>query len=311
VSIVGGELDLVLVVRRLRVNVAGFFVIVHILVLKERIELRKIRSVNVDVRRSRKLLLRFHDRQHVVGSNRFSFRQEPSQCVVDQVKAFVFGGMQEFEILLDGGCFGRVAQQLVVCHAESRGGVHLIHVLVVEERPRLPYKRIDYMTKVDRFLTTAELPRHTLEAFILVPEFKMVLMNTYFQIQTDVLAAYRIGISLHANDAVGLHRHRHRSASASSLGRQGIEGDNFFAEPLLSAHIAPCRQLMHEPHEVVNVVEVATLTESQRLVKCILEVTMRRLNVSVLLRLANVNPMAFDTVVFQEFTILSGKLFVA
>ena len=91
------------------------------------------------------------------------------QCVVDQVKAFVFGGMQEFEILLDGGCFGRVTQELVVCHAEPRGGVHVIHVLVVEERPRLPYKRIDYMTKVDRFLTAAELPRHTLEAFILVP----------------------------------------------------------------------------------------------------------------------------------------------
>ena len=223
----------------------------------------------------------------------------------------MFGGMQEFEVLLDGGCFGRATQQLVVCHAESRRGVHVIHVLIVEERARLAHQRVDHVTKVDRFLAAAELPRHTLEAFIPVPEFKMVLVNTHFQVQADVLTAYRIGISLDANDTVGLHRHRHRSASASSLGRQWTEGGNFFAEPLLSGHVAPRCQLTYEPHVVVNAVEVATSTQSQRLVKCILEVTMRRLDVSVLLRLANVNPMAFDTIVVQEITILSGKLFVA
>ena len=165
-SIVGGELELVLVDRRLRVNVAGFLVIVHILVWKETIELRKIRSVNVDVRRSRKLLLGFDDGQHVVGSDRFPFRQEPSQRVVDQVKAFVFGRMQEFEILLDSGCFGGATEQLVVCHAESRRGVHVIHVLIVEERPRLAYQRIDHMAKIDRLLAAAEQPRHTLETFV-------------------------------------------------------------------------------------------------------------------------------------------------
>ena len=119
----------------------------------------------------------------------------------------MFGGMQEFEVLLDGGCFGRVAQQLVVCHAESRGGVHVIDVLVVEERARLPHKRVDHVAKVDRFPPTAELPWHTLQASIAVPEFKMVLVNTHFQLQADVLAAYRIRISLYPNDTVGLHRH--------------------------------------------------------------------------------------------------------
>jgi hypothetical protein len=311
VSIVGGELDLVLVVRRLRVNVAGFFVIVHILVLKKRIELRKIRSVNVDVRRSRKLLLRFDDRQHVVGANRFSFRQEPSQGIVDQVKAFMFGGMQEFEILLDGGCFGGVTQQLVVCHAESRGGVHVIHVLVVEKRARLPYERIDHMTKIDRFLAAAEQPRHALETFIPIPEFKMVLVNTHFQVQANILAVYRIRISLYANDTVGLHRHRRRGAGAQALGRQWTQGGDVFAEYFLSGHIASRCQLMRESHVVVNAVEVATSTQSQRLVKCIFEVTMRRLDVAVLMRLANVNPMAFDAIVFKEITILSGKLFIA
>jgi hypothetical protein len=219
--------------------------------------------------------LGFGDRQHVVGLDRFPFRQEPSQYVVDQIKAFMFGGMQEFEVLLDGGCFSRVAQQLVVCHAESRGGVHVIHVLVVEERARLPHKRVNHVAKVDRFLPTAELPRHTLEASIPVPEFKVVLVNTHFQVQADVLAAYRIRISLDPNDTVGLHRHQRRSAGASALRRQLTEGGDFFEERLLPGHIAPRCQLTCELHEVVNAVEVATSTQSQRLIKCVLEVTVR------------------------------------
>jgi hypothetical protein len=119
----------------------------------------------------------------------------------------MFGRMQGFEILLDGGRFRRVTQQLVIGHAESCGRIHVIHVLVVAERTRFPYERVDHVAKVDRFLPTAELPGHSLEAAIPVPQFKVVLVNTYFQVQADVLAAYRIGISLYANDTVGLHRH--------------------------------------------------------------------------------------------------------
>jgi hypothetical protein len=46
------------------------------------------------------------------------------------------------------------------------------------------------------------------------------------------------------------------------------------------------------------------------LVQCILEVTVRRLDISVLLRFANGDPMTFDTIVIQKITILCGKLSV-
>jgi hypothetical protein len=131
----------------------------------------------------------------------------------------VLGGVQEFQVLLDGRCFGRVAQELVVSHAKSRGGVHVVHVLIVDKRAWLPHQRVDHMTKVDRFFAAAELPRHTLDALILIPQFKMVLVNTHLHLQADVLAVYRIDILLHANDTVGLDRHRHGSASTASLGR--------------------------------------------------------------------------------------------
>jgi hypothetical protein len=187
----------------------------------------------------------------------------------------MFGGMQKFEVLLDGGGFGRVAQQLVVGHAESCGGVHVIDVPVVEERPRLPHQRVNHVAKVDRFLPAAELPWYTLQASMAVPEFKMVLVNTHFQLQADVFAAYGIRISLYMNHTVGLHRHPHRSAGASSLRRQWTEGSDFFEERLLPGHVSPRCQLTRESHEVVNGIEVATSTQSQRLIKCVLEVTVR------------------------------------
>jgi hypothetical protein len=175
---------------------------VHILVLKERIENRKVGSIDPNVGRCGKLLLGGHELQDIVGLDRFSRGQEPSQCVVNQIETFVLGGMQDLQILPDGRGFGRATEQLVVGHAESRGGVHVVHVLIIDERPRLSDQRVDHVAKVDRFLAVSELSRHTLDALILIPEFEMVLVDTHFHLQADVLAADRIDISLHANDTV-------------------------------------------------------------------------------------------------------------
>ena len=90
-----------------------------------------------------------------------------------------------------------------------------------------------------------------------------------------------------------------------------MQGGGFFTEQFASHAIAPCCQLTCEHHEVVDAVEVTASTQSQRLVKCILEMTMRRLNVSILMRLANVYPVAFETVMIQQFLILSGEVSVA
>ncbi len=88
---------------------------------------------------------------------------------------------------------------------ESRRGIHVIHVLVIDERAGLANQRVDHVAKVDGFLAVAELPRHAFDALVLVPKFQMVLVNAHLQSQADVLAAYRVDVSLHANDAIGLH----------------------------------------------------------------------------------------------------------
>jgi len=255
-------------------------------------------------------LLGGHELQEIVGLDRFSRGQEPSQCVVNQIETLVLGGMQNLQILFDGRCFGRAIQQLIVRHAESCGGVHVVHVLIVDKRPRLPDQRVDHVAKVDRFLALAELSGHTLKALILIPELEMVLVDTHFQLQADVLAADRIDIALDANDTVRPDRHRHGSTSASSAARQWIQGGGFFTERLFSGCITPRSQLTHERQEVVDAVEVATFAEPQCLVKCVLEVTVRRLDVSVLMGLANVDPVALEAIVIEQITIRSCEFSV-
>jgi len=250
-------------------------------------------------------LLGGHELQEIVGLDRFSRGQEPAQGVVNQIETLVLGGMQDLQILFDGRCFGRAIQQLIVRHSESCGGVHVVHVLIVDKRPRLADQRVDHVAKVDRFLALAELSGHTLEALILIPEFEMVLVDTHFKLQADVLAADRIDIPLDANDTVRPDRHRQGSASASSAARQRIQGGGFFTEHLFSGCITPRGQLTHERQEVVDALEVATFAEPQCLVKCVLEVTVRRLDVSVLVGLANVDSMALEAIVIEQITIRS------
>jgi len=163
------------------------------------------------------------------------------------------------------------------------------------------------VAKVDRFLALAELTGHTLDTLILIPELEMVLVDTHFQLQADVLAADRIDIPLDANDTVRPDRHRHGSASASSSARQWVQGGGFFTERPFSGCIAPRGQLTHERQEVVDAVEVATFAEPQCLVKGVLEVTVRRLDVSVLMGLANVDPMALEAIVIEQITVRSGE----
>jgi hypothetical protein len=67
----------VFVVRRWTLDVVGFLLIVHLLVLQKRIERGKIGGLDMDRRRSGKLVLAGNDSQDVVGLDRLTLGQEP------------------------------------------------------------------------------------------------------------------------------------------------------------------------------------------------------------------------------------------
>jgi hypothetical protein len=166
------------------------------------------------------------------------------------------------------------------------------------------------VAKVDVFLAVAELSRHPFDAFVVVPEFQMVLVDVDLQLQTDVLAADRVSVAFDANDTVGLHRHRNTSAGRAPLGRHGGERRDFLAKPFLSRRIAARGELPHECHVVLHLGEVTASPQPQGLVECILEVAMRRLHVAVLMRLANVDAMAFEAVMSEQLAVPRGEFFI-
>jgi hypothetical protein len=117
----------------------------------------------------RKLSPGGHGLQHVGGGNRLAGGQKPPQGIVDQFQPFMLGGVQQLEILLDRGSFRRVLEQSVVGQAEARRGVHVVHVLVVDEGARLADQGVDHVAEVDGFLAAAKLPRHPLDARAPIP----------------------------------------------------------------------------------------------------------------------------------------------
>ncbi len=158
-------------------------------------------------------------RQDSAGFNRLSLTEEQSQHIVHHLQAFVLRGVQQFQVLFDGGCFGRPLRQLIVRHPKSGCGVHVVDVFVVQKRARLADQRVDDVPEVDRFLVTAELARHTFLAGVAIPQLQVILMDADFHPQANVLAADGVRIVFDSHDAVGLDLDSHRRHDVETLAR--------------------------------------------------------------------------------------------
>lgn len=70
--------------------------------------------------------------------------------------------------------------------------------------------------------------------------------------------------------------------------------------PLTPGRVARGDHLLEKPQVFVAAGEVAVATQEQGLVQRSLEVPVRRLRVAILVRLADVDPLAREAVMFQE-----------
>lgn len=226
--------------------------------LQERIELGQIGFVDDHVRRRGRTLLG-GDHLHDFGRvDRLPLSEERPQHVVDQLQAFELRGVQEFQVLPDGGRFGGPLQQLIERHAKSSCRVHVVDILVVEKRARLADQRIDDMAKVDRFLVAAEQSRHAFQTGIAIPQFQMILMDANIHEQANVFAADGVGVAFHSNDTVGLDRDVDGRVRDTTYGRQGLEHLAFLAKSRPTRRVAATGQLMGEGHIRLLGFKVAT-----------------------------------------------------
>ncbi len=82
-----------------------------------------------------------------------------SQYVIHNIQAFMLGGMQDFQILLDRGFFLVATHELIIGHAEARRGVEVVHVFVIDECARLSNQGINHVPKVDKFFALSKQSR--------------------------------------------------------------------------------------------------------------------------------------------------------
>ena len=277
---------------------------------KERIKRTQIRRLDVHIRRAGNLLSALHHRQDFFRRDGLAGREEPAQHVVHHVEPFVLGGMQDLQVLLDRGLLTGPRQQLVVGHPKAGRGIQMVHVFVVDESARFADQRIDHVAKVDSLLALSKQPRYPFQALVPVPEFEMVLVNQHVHFQADVFAAHRIAVPLDTQHAIRFDRDTHRRESAHPLVRQRFQCLAFFSEDAGPRVVAPRHELPEESHVFILAGEVATATQTQRLIKPRFQMTMRRFDVAVLVRLADVDAVTAHAIVSQQPLVLGREFLV-
>jgi hypothetical protein len=270
----------------------------------------------LDIRRTGDLLSALHDRQDFFGRDGFALGQEPSQDVIHQIQSFVFGRVQDFQVLLHSGRFmgGRITgprEQLVVGHAKSSSRIQMVHVLVVGKRARLADQRIDHVAKVDLLLALAEQSRQAFQALVAVPEFKMVLVDQHIHFQADVFAADRIGVSLDTKNAIRSDPDSHRREVPQPLVRQRLQGLAFSSEDAAAFVVPPRHNLPEEGQILFPVGEVAIATQPQGLIEPRFQMPMSGFHVAVFVWFADIDAMPADAIVVQQRLVLCRELLVA
>lgn len=217
--------------------------------------------------------------------------------------------MQDLQVLLRGVLLRVLPAQRVVGHAEVARGEQVFMVLVVGESPRLADQRVDDVAIVDGVLADARQSRHALDQRAGVPDFHFLDADHHVHLVADQAAVDRVGVpqdldrARHANGDVA-----QAAPAAKPCRRQRTQRGQFFREPLLPPRVAGVDQLTQKALVLLAIGEVAAAAQVQRLVHRVLEVPVRRLGVAVLVRLADVGPLAFENIVLQELAIPLVKL---
>jgi hypothetical protein len=183
----------------------------------------------------------------------------------------------------------------------------MVDVLIVDKRARLADQGVDHVAKVDPLFALAKQSRQTFQALVLIPEFQMVLVDQHVQLQADVLAADGIHVSPHMQEAIRFDRHARGRERGDALPRQSRQGFAFFPEGDRTRFVPARHDLPQERQVLLLVREVATPTHPQGLVKPRFQMPVRRLHIPVLLRLADVDPMALQAVMIEQRLVLLGE----
>jgi hypothetical protein len=198
--------------------------------------------------------------------------------------------------------------QPVVGHAKAAVGEQILAITVVVKGARLAHQLVDDVPVVDRVLVASHQARQRVHLGSRVPDFHPFGIQPGFDFLAHQTAMHRVGVAMYVEQASWVHTHQQSQATVLPLGRQRLEHGEFLGVSLLSRRVARAHHLVEKAAVVVAAVEIATATQQQRLVHGGLEMSMRRLTVAVLVRLANIDPLTGQAIMVQQAAIAGLKL---
>ncbi len=190
--------------------------------------------------------------------------------------------------------------QPVVGQAKAAVGEQILAIAVVLKGARLPHQLIDEVTIVDRVLVAPHQPRQRIDLGSCVPDLHAVGIQPGFDFLANQAAVDRVGIAVHVDQAPRVHAHPHPQTAILPLRREWPEDGQFLGVPLLPGRVARGDHRLEKSQVFLAAGEVPAATQVQGLVHRGLEVPMRRLAVAVLMRLADVDPLARQAIMLQE-----------
>ena len=277
--------------------------------MKQRIEMRQVRQLDVDLGHRRRLLMLLDGQPHQLRRDGPPFGNGDPQGVLHGVLTVSRRQLQNFQVFADGHLGSMHAAQFIVGHAEIARGEQVLMILVVLERAGLADQRVDHVAVVDRVLAAAAKPRHPLHVDVCVPHLDVVGVDHDIHLEADQSAGDRIRVPLHLNRAAGVNLDAADPLPIIELARRQLIEAGLFLSELVGPRGVP---LVDQAAEKLFVLfagdEIATAAEQQCLIDDGLQVAVRRLDVAVLMRLAGIGPLRLDLVVVHQIAVACAKL---
>lgn len=274
---------------------------------QEIIKTTQIGRFDGHVRRGRQLSAAAGQGDHGLGRERLLLRQQATQGIVHR-RLTVAGSVLQNPQVRPPCHFGSVfVMQPVVGHAKAAVGEQVFAITVVVKSARLAHQLVDDVPVVDRVLVAPHQSRQRVHLSARVPDFHTLGIQPGFHFLADQAAVHRIGVAVNVDQASLVHAHRQSQGTVQSLRRRRPEHGHFGSVPFPARRVACGHQLLEKAPVVLATAKIPAPPQIQRLVHGRFEMPMRRLAVAVLVRLAHIDPLAGQAIVFQQPAIAGLK----
>lgn len=216
--------------------------------------------------------------------------------------------MQQRQVFLGRFAFVELFAEAVVSQAEPRGREQVVAVGVVRERSWLPHQRVDHMAVMHRVLVPTDQPRQRVGEFVRVPDLHAVGEEPGFDPLADQSAMHGVGASVNVDQASRIDSATHLETTRQTHIGQTPQRRDLFGEAIPPRFVASLHHVLKELTVLFATGELPTPPQEQRLIDGSLEVTVRRLDIAVLVGLSGVDPLTNQTVVCQQIAVAGLEL---